>query len=130
MPNQQEYDYVRNRRAIAPRFCTQSSHNVKFFIGCSSSQAATIVNPESPAAGVMVSANALRSRKSDFVVGDWILDSGAFTEVARHGGFRHEVSEYYWQICRWSQCGNLLIAVAQDWMCGTICYQANWLDYC
>ncbi len=76
-----------------------------------------IINPEHPAAGVMVSINALAKRQSDFGVGDWILDSGAFTEVARYGGYRHGVEQYYWQICRWSRCGNLLIAVAQDWMC-------------
>lgn len=114
----QECDFVQNHRAIASRFCTKSSpHNVKFFIGCSPSQAATIINPEFPAAGVMVSINQLRSRKSDFQAGDWILDSGAFTEVARHGGYRFGVEQYYWQICRWSRVGNLLIAVAQDWMC-------------
>ena len=76
-----------------------------------------IVSPENPAAGVMVSVNALGDRKSDFEVVDWILDSGAFTEVARHGGYRKGVEEYYWQICRWSRCGNLLMAAAQDWMC-------------
>lgn len=106
--------------AIADRFCTKSSpasDSPLFFIGCSPSQANTIINPEAPAAGVMVSVNQLRDRKSDFQVGDWILDSGAFTEVARYGGYRHEVDQYYWQICRWSRCGNLLTAVAQDWMC-------------
>jgi hypothetical protein len=76
-----------------------------------------IISPDYPAAGVMVSVNTLQKRQSDFKVGDWILDSGAFTEVARHGGYRHGVEQYYWQICRWSRCGNLLIAVAQDWMC-------------
>jgi len=101
------------------RFCTESATAGKplFFIGCSPSQAATILNPSSPAAGVMVSVNQLWNRKSDFNVGDWVLDSGAFTEVARHGGYRSGVEEYYWQICRWSRCGNLLIAVAQDYMC-------------
>ncbi len=111
-------DNVQNHVAIASRFRTKSSPgDVQFFIGCSPSQAATIINPKSPAAGVMVSINALRDRKSDFVVEDWILDSGAFTEVARHGGYRYGVEQYYWQICRWHSVGNLLIAVAQDWMC-------------
>lgn len=104
---------------ISPRFRTKSSTagNPLFFIGSSPSQAATIINPQNPAAGVMVSVNQLRRRKSDFSVADWMLDSGAFTEVARHGGYRTGVEEYYWQICRWSRCGNLLIAVAQDYMC-------------
>lgn len=65
----------------------------------------------------MISVNSLRDRKSDFICGDWILDSGAFTEVARHGGYWHSVEQYFWQIKRWSVCGNLLTAIAQDWMC-------------
>ncbi|OJJ13863.1 hypothetical protein BI308_25500 [Roseofilum reptotaenium AO1-A] len=65
----------------------------------------------------MISLNALRRRKSNFEVKSWILDSGAFTEVARHGGYRYEVGEYAAAICRWSKCGNLKAAVAQDFMC-------------
>lgn len=38
-----------------------------------------------------VSVNRLRNRKSDFVVGDWIMDSGAFTEIATHGRYRESV---------------------------------------
>lgn len=111
-------DNVQNQTAISQRFCTESpTGQPLFFIGCSPSQAGTIINPSAPAAGVMVSINQLRKRKSDFGVGDWLLDSGAFTEVARHGGYRTGVNEYFHQICRWKKCGSLLIAVAQDWMC-------------
>jgi hypothetical protein len=102
-------DSVQNRGAIATI--------PKFFIGSSPSLAVSIVSPDAPASGVMVSANSLRKRKSDFPVGDWILDSGAFTEISTHGRYRHSVDEYCEQIARWSQCGNLLIAVAQDYMC-------------
>lgn len=76
-----------------------------------------IINPKFPAAGVMVSVNSLRKRKSDFRIGDWLLDSGAFTEIAKHGSYRYSIEEYHRQICRWAECGNLLAAVAQDWMC-------------
>jgi hypothetical protein len=69
------------------------------------------------AAGVMISVNQLRKRRSSFVVGDWILDSGAFTEISRFGHYRYPVEEYAQQIERWKRCGNLLRAVAQDWMC-------------
>lgn len=111
-------DFVQNPGAIASRFCTESPPGQPlFFIGSSPSQAQSIINPSAPAAGVMVSVNQLKNRKSDFQINDWILDSGAFTEIARHGGYRSGVEEYYWQICRWARCGNLLIAVAQDWMC-------------
>ena len=64
-----------------------------------------------------ISVNRLRDRKRPFVVGDWIMDSGAFTEISTHGRYRHDVSEYAAQIRRWSTNGNLLAAVAQDWMC-------------
>jgi hypothetical protein len=64
-----------------------------------------------------VSVNRLRNRKSDFAVGDWIMDSGAFTEISTHGRYRHDVSEYANQIRRWKSCGNLIAAVSQDYMC-------------
>lgn len=121
-------DCVQNRPAISERLCTKStSGHPLFFIGSSPSLANRIISPDYPAAGVMVSANSLRDRKSTFDCGDWILDSGAFTEVARHGGYRHGVEQYYWQIKRWSTCGNLLIAVAQDWMCESFVLQRTGL---
>ncbi|MEH1765805.1 MAG: hypothetical protein V7L27_01680 [Nostoc sp.] len=111
-------DSVRNHQAMSNRFCTEHPPGIsRFFIGSSPSLAASIVSHDYPAAGVMISINSLCDRKSNFDVGDWILDSGAFTEVARHGGYRHGVEQYFQQIKRWSACGNLLIAVAQDWMC-------------
>ena len=45
------------------------------------------------------------------------MDSGAFTEVARHGGYRRPVEWYFQEVVRWAKCGNLLAAVSQDWMC-------------
>lgn len=64
-----------------------------------------------------VSVNRLRGRKGPFTVGDWIMDSGAFTEISTHGDYRTTVAEYASEIRRWSTNGNLLAAVAQDWMC-------------
>jgi hypothetical protein len=64
-----------------------------------------------------VSVNRLRKRKGPFAVGDWIMDSGAFTEISTHGRYRHGVSEYAAEIRRWASNGNLLAAVAQDYMC-------------
>lgn len=64
-----------------------------------------------------ISVNTLRGRKGDFQVGDWIMDSGAFSEISRFGDYRFEVSEYALQIERWKRCGNLLAAVTQDYMC-------------
>ncbi len=64
-----------------------------------------------------VSVNRIRNRKSDFAVGDWIMDSGAFTEIATYGHYRHGVEEYAEQIRRWKNCGNMIAAVSQDYMC-------------
>lgn len=64
-----------------------------------------------------ISVNRLWNRRGPFSVGDWIMDSGAFTEVAGHGGYRYPVEDYAAEIRRWSGNGNLLAAVAQDWMC-------------
>lgn len=67
-----------------------------------------------------VSVNRLRKRKSSFVVGDWIMDSGAFTTIAKHGGYPLPVSDYADEIksvVRRQQHGNLMAAVAQDYMC-------------
>lgn len=64
-----------------------------------------------------ISVNRLRKRKSFFQVKDWIMDSGAFTEVVKHGGYRYSVAEYASHIKRFKTCGNLLAAVTQDFMC-------------
>lgn len=64
-----------------------------------------------------ISVNRLRKRRSNFQVTDWILDSGAFSTILTHGGYPHPVQEYAERIRRWKQCGNLLAAVSQDYMC-------------
>lgn len=65
----------------------------------------------------MVSVNKLRTRRSDFPARDWIMDSGAFTEVTTHGRYREGVDVYADQVQRWRRCGNLVAAVSQDYMC-------------
>lgn len=64
-----------------------------------------------------VSVNRIRNRKSSFIVGDWIMDSGAFSEIFNHGEYRSSVGEYADQIRRWAGNGNMLAAVSQDYMC-------------
>jgi hypothetical protein len=63
-----------------------------------------------------VSVNRLVNRKGDFQVGDWIMDSGAFSHMLRDGEHM-PLDEYTAQIVRWKNCGNLLAAVTQDYMC-------------
>lgn len=68
---------------------------------------------------VFISANRLR-RLADgyrFVVDEWVMDSGAFTEVSTHGGFRTTPAEYAALIRRFAHVGELHAAVAQDFMC-------------
>lgn len=64
-----------------------------------------------------ISVNRLRDRKGSFEVRDWIMDSGAFTEIATHGRYRQDVQSYAAQIARWKDTGNMIAAVAQDYMC-------------
>jgi hypothetical protein len=55
-------------------------------------------------------------RRSRFTDRPWIMDSGAFTTIAKHGGYPEPVSAYAEVIRRWAS-PNLLAAVAQDYMC-------------
>jgi hypothetical protein len=64
-----------------------------------------------------ISVNVLRKRKSAFGVNNWIMDSGAFTEISTYGHYRASVHDYAEQILKWRSCGNLELAVAQDYMC-------------
>ena len=66
-----------------------------------------------------ISVNILRkgNRKSFFEVSDWIMDSGAFTEISNYGNFRFTVDEYAGWINKFKDCGNLELAVSQDYMC-------------
>lgn len=64
-----------------------------------------------------ISINRIRNRKKPFAVGDWIMDSGAFTEISTHGHYRHSVREYADAARRWIGNGNLEAIVAQDLMC-------------
>ena len=64
-----------------------------------------------------ISINALKRRKRDFGANTWILDSGAFTTLLQHGEYPDPPHVYAAHIRRWKQCGTLLAAVTQDYMC-------------
>lgn len=64
-----------------------------------------------------ISVNRLKTRVSDFEVKDWIMDSGAFSELNIHGHYRSDVYRYARYINRWKSCGTMLAAVSQDYMC-------------
>lgn len=84
---------------------------MRFFVGTH------MVNHAHHFDATFISVNRLCGRKSAFAVGDWIMDSGAFTTILKHGGYPHPVSEYAAHIRKWRDNGNLLAAVAQDYMC-------------
>lgn len=75
-----------------------------------------------------ISVNRIRTRKMAFRVGDWIMDSGAFTEISTFGKYRHSVAEYASQIRRWKANGGLLAAVSQDYMCEPFILNITGLD--
>lgn len=65
-----------------------------------------------------ISINRVRGRKKPVPAGEWIMDSGAFTEIATHGRYRHGVEEYGAEIRRLAEINpGLKVAVAQDYMC-------------
>lgn len=65
----------------------------------------------------MISFNRLRNRKSDFKVKQWLMDSGAYSEIRAHGCHRTSASDYIAAIKRWQSCGDLLAAASQDYTC-------------
>ena len=66
-----------------------------------------------------ISVHSIKGRKKPFPARDWIMDSGAFTTIQKHGGYPEPVSAYAAEIRRWRDNGCLLAAVAQDYMCET-----------
>jgi hypothetical protein len=65
----------------------------------------------------MVSVHRLARRQRGFPAREWMLDSGAFSEVALRGGYRHSPQDYAGKVVRWAAVGRLVAAVSQDWMC-------------
>lgn len=76
-----------------------------------------------------VSANQLRTRTTGFAVGGaWIMDSGAFTEVTTHGGYRSTPEAYAGEVVRWAMTRTLRAAVSQDYMCEDFVLQKTGLS--
>jgi hypothetical protein len=77
-----------------------------------------------------ISINRLRGRKKPVACEDVLVDSGAFTEIAKHGGYRHGVEEYAAQLRRLHEQGVVRIAaaVAQDYMCEPAMLKKTGLD--
>lgn len=84
---------------------------MRFFVGVDGVQHAKHFDSS------FISVKRLMQRKSAFQVGDWIMNSGAFSTIAKFGCYPEPVSAYAAEIVRWKNNGNLLAAVAQDYMC-------------
>ena len=81
-----------------------------------------------------ISVNRLDRLKGDIKVNNWIMDSGAFTNLGRDGYFTKSPAEYAKQIKRWSLCGNLVAACTQDFMCEAFMFDGqesedDWNEY-
>ena len=87
---------------------------MKFYVGMHMPSKADKVE------NAFISVNVIKNRRSSFPVGNWIMDSGAFTTIAKHGLYPEPVSVYAEQIRRWKNNGNLIAAVSQDYMCEDI----------
>ena len=66
---------------------------------------------------ICISANTLQHRQSGFLAGTWMLDSGAFSQIERHGRYVVEPDDYAGTILRFANIGQLEVAVSQDYMC-------------
>lgn len=97
-------------------------HDIQFYVGLHQPSDARHFDR------CMVSVNRLRERKSGFAVGDWMLDSAAFTELFTHGHYRHAPEDYAAQVVRWSSCGRLVAASSQDYMCEASILERTGLD--
>jgi hypothetical protein len=65
-----------------------------------------------------ISVNRLRTRRSAVPARrSWIMDSGAFSTIRKHGGYPESVAEYADQIRRFAVDGSMLAAAAQDYLC-------------
>lgn len=65
----------------------------------------------------MISVKRVWNRRKPISCRDWILDSGAFTELAQYGDYRFSAQAYADQIRGLAETSPPVIAVSQDWMC-------------
>lgn len=67
---------------------------------------------------LFLSAIRLRKRRTlPKAAAPWALDSGGFSELAKHGWWSVGPRQYAGEVRRWQEAGNLQWAAIQDWMC-------------
>lgn len=79
---------------------------------------------------LMVSHRRLAGRRSfPRAQGPWVLDSGAFSEIAAHGHFTTSPAGYVTAVRRYAEeIGQLAWAAPQDWMCEPAMLRKTGLD--
>ena len=77
-----------------------------------------------------MSINRLRGRRKPVICANVVVDSAAFTELEKHGRYRHDVSAYAGELRRLHEAGVVAItaAVAQDYMCEPFMLARTGLD--
>jgi len=71
-----------------------------------------------PRAFISVNVVRARSPRKPIACPDWIMDSGAFTELLTYGKFRHAPAHYAQEVLRFAAHNpGLTAVVTQDWMC-------------
>lgn len=75
-----------------------------------------------------ISINRLRGRRKPVECNDVLVDSGAFTELAKYGRYRYGVEEYASQLRRIHNAVAITAAVAQDYMCEPFMLAKTGLD--
>lgn len=86
------------------------THKVQFFVGLPETSKAWCLDR------AFISVNRVR-RSQGFLANEWVMDSGAFTEITTHRAYRSPVAEYARTIRDYAGLGQLRAAVAQDFMC-------------
>jgi hypothetical protein len=96
---------------LAPGSGAAGGRNMKFYVGLHQPSDAKHFQH------AFISVNRLHVRVKPLGAGDWIMDSGAFTELSTHGRYRSSVAEYATAINRWAHDQTLTAVVSQDYMC-------------
>src|SRR5215475_13515776 len=67
---------------------------------------------------VCLNINRVRNREKPVPSREWLLDSGAFNELEKYGGYRHTAKEYAAEVDRLCSINpGIIAAAAQDWPC-------------
>jgi hypothetical protein len=90
---------------------------VRFYLG--TIDPGWLARPEFEGIDLCVSRNRLAGRIARVrAVTRWVLDSGAFTEISRHGRWTVPPRQYAQEARRWrDEVGRMDWAAIQDWMC-------------